>query len=355
MTVRRWMIYGAYGYSGRLIAEHAQATGLTPTLAGRNAAKTEELAAALGLESRCFGLDDPAAIADALRDVDAVVHCAGPFSTTSKPMIDACIAAGTHYFDITGEAFVFEHAHSAAVNNAATRADVIICPGIGFDVVPTDCVARSLSEAMPDAVTLELAFSGSSLFSPGTAKTMVEGMGLGTWGRRGGRLVRTGLQSRDIDFGDGPKRSMSISWGDISTAYFSTGIPDITVYIPASPKMISRARRAQWLRPLFKLGAVPSFPHSQGDKQVRGPDEEQRGRAVTRVWGEVGDASGKRLAARLSTANGYTVTQLAPIAIIEYLMASDAPSGSLTPSMLMGKDFASSLAGSTPVVFDAGS
>ncbi len=354
MTVRQWMIYGAYGYSGRLIAEHAKACGLTPVLAGRDPARTRALADALGLESRVFSLDDRNAIVDALEDIDAVVHCAGPFSTTSAPMIDACIAASTHYFDITGEAFVFEHAHSDAVSNAATRSDVIVCPGVGFDVVPTDCIARALAEAVPDAVALELAFAGGSRFSPGTAKTMVEGLGLGTWGRRGGKLIRTGVLSRDIDFGDGPRLAMSISWGDISTAYYSTRIPDITVYIPAVPKLVKRARRAQWIRPVFRLGVVQSYLKAQVDKKVRGPSDEQRAKDVTRVWGEVVDKSGRRTTARMTTANGYTVTELAPVQIIRHLMQSEAPSGSMTPSMLMGKDFASSLAGSSPIELEPG-
>jgi len=352
MTVRRWMIYGAYGYSGRLIAEHAKAKGLTPVLAGRDAAKTAALADALGFESRCFALDDRTALVAALEDIDAVIHCAGPFSATSKPMIDGCIDAGTHYFDITGEAFVFEHAHSDAVSNAAARADVIICPGVGFDVVPTDCVAKALAEAMPDAVSLDLAFAGGSRLSPGTAKTMVEGMGLGTWARRDGRLVRTGILTREIDFGAGPRRAMSISWGDISTAFHSTGIPNITVYIPAAPKMIANAKRAQWIRPLFRLGVVQSYLKSRIDKKIKGPSDEQRASDVTRVWGEVANAGGEKLAGRLTTANGYTVTQLAPVAIIEHLMAHEAPSGSLTPALLMGKDFASSLAGSSGIVIE---
>ncbi len=354
MTVKRWMIYGAYGYSGRLIAELAKAKGLAPVLAGRNPARTKTLADELDFESRVFSLDDHAAIANALKDIDAVVHCAGPFSATSRPMIDGCIAAGTHYFDITGEAFVFEHAHSPAVHDAATRADVIICPGVGFDVVPTDCVAKALAESMPDAKTLELAFSGGSRLSPGTAKTMVEGMGLGTWGRRGGRLVRTGVLTRDIDFGSGPSPAMSISWGDISTAYQSTDIPNITVYIPAKPKMIANAKRAARIRLLFKLPFVQNYLKRQVDKNVRGPSDEQRALDSTRVWGEVTNDAGDRLTARLTTANGYTVTQLAPIAIIEHLVDNEAPSGSLTPSLLMGKDFASSLEGSSPIELSKG-
>ncbi len=349
MTVRTWMIYGAYGYSGELIAKHARERGLSPVLAGRDAERTEALAAELGLPHRAFPLTDTKRLEAALADIDAVVHCAGPFSATAAPMIDACIAAGTHYFDITGEAFVFEHAHSDAVNDAATRADVIVCPGVGFDVVPTDCVARTLAEAMPDAVSLELAFDGGSRLSPGTAKTMAEGLALGTYGRRDGKLVRTGVLTREIDFGRGPRSAMSISWGDISTAFHSTRIPDITVYIPASPKRIQSAKRIAWIRPLMKLAPVQAYLKGKIERRIRGPSDEERAGDSTRVWGEVRNGAGERLTARLETANGYTVTQLAPVAIIEHLQRADAPSGSLTPSMLMGRDFASALPGSTPI------
>ena len=349
MTISQWMIYGAYGYSGRLIAERARERGLSPVVAGRSEPKTRQLAAALGLEHRVFALDDAAAVRDGLQGVQAVVHCAGPFSATSKPMIDACLATGAHYFDITGEAFVFEHAHSAAVDAAAKQAGVVVCPGVGFDVVPTDCVAKTLAEALPDATELELGFASAGRFSPGTAKTMVEGMGLGTFARRDGRLVRTGVLTREIDFGSGPRTAMSISWGDISTAYYTTSIGNITVYVPASPKMIANAKRAAWIRPLLKTGPVQNYLKRKVEAKITGPDEAQRAEATTDVWGEVRNAAGQRICARLRTANGYTVTQLAPLAIIEHLLEHEAPAGSLTPSRLMGKGFASSLEGSSAI------
>ena len=252
-------------------------------------------------------------------------------------------------FDITGEAFVFEHAHSPAVDAQAKQAGVVVCPGVGFDVVPTDCVAKTLAEALPDATELELGFASTGRFSPGTAKTMVEGLGLGTFARRAGRLVRTGIQTREIDFGGGPLTAMSISWGDISTAYYTTGIGNITVYVPAGPKMIANAKRAAWIRPLLKTGPVQNYLKRKVDSRITGPDEAQRATAGTDVWGEVSNAAGRRISARLRTANGYTVTQLAPLAIIEHLLAHDAPAGSLTPSRLMGKDFASSLEGSSAI------
>ncbi|MEO1246475.1 MAG: saccharopine dehydrogenase NADP-binding domain-containing protein [Pseudomonadota bacterium] len=349
MTLRRWMIYGAYGYSGRLIAEYAREKGLEPVLAGRNPAKTRELAALLGLEHRAFALDSTDAVTEGLRDIDAVVHCAGPFSATSEPMIEGCLNAGAHYFDITGEAFVFEHAHSKAIDERARKAGVIVCPGVGFDVVPTDCVAKTLAEALPDASELQLAFAGAGRFSPGTAKTMVEGLGHGTWARRDGKLTRTGVLTREVDFGGGPKRVMSISWGDISTAYHSTGIGNVTVYVPASRKMIANAKRAAWIRPLLKAGFVQNYLKRKIGAKIKGPDQVARARDLTQVWGEVRNPAGKRLSALLRTANGYTVTQLAPVAIVEHLRQNDAPVGSLTPSVLMGKGFAASLEGSSEI------
>lgn len=350
MPVRNWMIYGAYGYSARLIAEHAKARGLTPILAGRNAARTQVVADKLGFESRVFGLDDASAIAANLSDVDAVIHCAGPFSATSAPMLAGCLRAKTHYFDITGEMRVFEHAHSQAINTAARDAGVIVCPGVGFDVVPTDCIAKALVEALPDAVELALGFKGSMNLSPGTAKTIVENLGDGIFARRNGLLVNIPLDVRSIDYGSGPRQSMSVSWGDIATAFYTTGVRNITVYWPANDAMLRKVRLSVLLRPLLRLGFVQAALKQQIERKVRGPSEQLRNRQDVLVWGEMRNASGKTVTARMTTANGYTVTQLAPVAIIESLQNRQVAGGSTTPALLMGRDFASQLPGSSEIV-----
>lgn len=344
-----WMIYGAYGYSAQLIAEHAKDRGLAPVLAGRNPDRTRAVAEKLGFEWRAFPLDDPGAIAENLRDIDAVIHCAGPFSATSAQMIDACLRAGAHYFDITGEIEVFEHAHSAEIDFAAKEKGVIVCPGVGFDVVPTDCLAKSLAEFMPDATELAIGFQGSAAMSPGTAKTVVEKLGAGTKARRNGEIVNISLATREIDYGRGPRRSMSISWGDVSTAYYTTGIGNITAFWPASDKMIRQFRVAGNLGWLLQRRPVQNFLKRKIEQKVRGPSEEQRNDMPVHVWAEVRNASGNVATARMTTANGYTVTQLAPVAIIQHLLANDVPAGSTTPALLMGKSFASSLDGSSGI------
>jgi short subunit dehydrogenase-like uncharacterized protein len=261
-------------------------------------------------------------------------------------MLEACLAAGVHYCDITGEIGVFEYAH--ALNDKAREAGVVLCPGVGFDVIPTDCVAAYLKEALPDAERLALGFDSRSGFSPGTAKTSVEGLADGGKVRRDGRIVTVPLASgvREIDFGDGSKTAMTIPWGDVATAYYTTGIPDIEVYIPSSPKAVRRLRRLNWVRPLLGLGPVQSFLKKQVEKKVRGPSAEKRERQPTHVWGEAVNGRGERTVARILTANGYTVTLHGAVMAARHLLETDAPGGYYTPSRLMGKELITRLPGS---------
>lgn len=205
-----WMIYGANGYTGELIAREAVRRGLEPVLAGRSRDKIEPLARELGLEARGFALDDVARASEQIKGHGLVLHCAGPFSATAKPMMDACLQAKTHYLDITGEISVFELAQS--LDARARDAGVVICPGVGFDVIPTDCVAATLKAAMPDATHLSLGFDSRSGPSAGTAKTSIEGLAQGGKARENGRIVDVPLahRVRRIDFGGGEKNAMTI-------------------------------------------------------------------------------------------------------------------------------------------------
>ena len=102
------LIYGATGYTGKLIAKAASDAGARPILAGRNLEKVKRVAEPLGLAARAFDLADPAGIDAGIKDVAVVLCVAGPFSATSRPMADACLRNRVHYLDITGEIEVFE-------------------------------------------------------------------------------------------------------------------------------------------------------------------------------------------------------------------------------------------------------
>lgn len=343
------MVYGANGYSGELIAREAAGRGMRPILAGRNTERISSLASELGLDHRVFDLTSPNVVASALDGVDLVLHCAGPFSATSAPMIEGCLLAGSHYLDITGEIAVFEHAHALGAD--AQKADVVVCPGVGFDVVPTDCIAVTLKNAMPDATHLALAFESSSGLSPGTTKTAIEGLRAGGAIRRDGEIVAVpqAYEVRRIDCGNGEKQAMTIPWGDVSTAFHSTGIPNIEVFTTVPGGALRVVKGANHLGWLWRRPRVINGLQSLAGRFVEGPDEAARTDLKTYVWGEVRNSAGRTKTARVRTANGYEVTIEAPLAIVERLMSDRPTGGTYTPAQLMGPDFVTELPGSTAI------
>lgn len=342
------LLYGAYGYTGELTARIAKARGMRLILAGRDAARTAEVAQRWGMDHRVFSLDDPRAVDEGLAGVSVVLHCAGPFAHTSQPMVDACLRKRAHYLDITGEIAVFEEC--ATRDEGARAAGVMILPGAGFDVVPSDCLAAHLKARLPDATRLTLAFRGLGNVSHGTATTLVENLDAGGLVRRGGALtrVRTGELTREIDYGDGkPRMSMAIPWGDVSTAYYSTKIPDIEVYIPAPRAMRVGARALSVLGPLAGTRPVQSLLKRAVDARPAGPSDEQRARGASFLFGEVRNARGDARITRLRTPDGYSFTADSSLTILTRVLAGDFKPGFQTPSLAYGAHFVLSLEGVT--------
>jgi short subunit dehydrogenase-like uncharacterized protein len=346
-----WMIYGANGYTGRLVAAEARRQGLRPVLAGRRAGPIEAVAAELGLPARVFDLGDARAAVAALADMALVAHCAGPFAATSAPMIDACLASQTHYLDITGELDVFLAAQRRHAQ--AQAAGIVICPGVGFDVIPTDCLAAVLKAALPDATHLVLAFDARTPMSRGTARTMVESLRQGGRVRRNGAIEEVPLahRRRRVDFTGGSAMTAAIAWGDLATAFVSTGIPNIETYagMPLAAAIASRA--LDWARPLLARDPVQVLLRRLADR-MSGPSEAERNSGSARFWGEVRNAAGERRAARLETANGYRLTVDGTIMAAKCLLGRAPEGGYTTPSLLMGARCVEHLPGSTPIRMD---
>lgn len=342
---KKWMIYGANGYTGRLIAEQARRNGMRPVLAGRSEESIGSLAAETGFESRVFPLEEAKALQNALQDIAIVLHCAGPFSETSEPMIEACLKSGSHYLDITGEISVFSNAYRQT--DEARHADIVLMPGVGFDVVPTDCLAATLVNALPSATRLILAFESGGHMSPGTAKTSIEGLAGGGCVRKEGKLkwVPLAWKTRDIRFSHGKRFAVTIPWGDVFTAYISTGVPDIEVYMSAPPSAVLRMKRLRMAKPLMSMQWVQNMMKRRIERSVTGPELAERQHSQVQLWGEVSSADGRSVSATMTTPDGYDVTVTASLGIVEYLLKNDVEGGFYTPSLLMGADFAKSLPG----------
>jgi short subunit dehydrogenase-like uncharacterized protein len=339
------MIYGAYGYTGELIAREAVRRGQRPILAGRSEEKLLRLAKELSLEHLAF---DVTQANEALAGVTVLLNCAGPFSATVRLFVDACLQQRVHYVDITGEIPVFQFCHSQEAR--AKEAGILLCPGAGFDIVPTDCLAALLKEQMPDAIEVNLAFSSSSRLSHGTAKTMVEGLGKGGMIRRNGvlRPVPSGYRLRRIPFASGTRWTATIPWGDVYTVGVSTGVPNTRVYVATPLAMGLAMRAASSLRVLLKSPPVKQWLRNKVDRRYAGgPDEAARKRGHAELWGEAINSAGRRITARMTTPNGYTLTADTAVEIATHCINATETSGYTTPSLLMGSRFILSRLGVT--------
>jgi short subunit dehydrogenase-like uncharacterized protein len=339
MDTNSFLLYGANGYTGKLIASLAKEYGLTPVLAGRREEALALMAKELNTAYHVVDLNDTVKLEAVLKEFPLVLHAAGPFKNTAKQMIDACLKTNTHYIDITGEIVVYEMAKK--YNDAALKAGIMLMPGAGFDVVPTDCIALFLKNILPDANELKLAFAsvGGGL-SHGTALTMAEGMGEKSAERKDGKIIRVPLGHKGmwVDFGLKKLFVMSIPWGDISTAYTTTGIPDIVTYTGISPNTY-RLLKFQFL---FNWLLRTSFMRNKSIKKINskpaGPSDERRAKSKGLVWGEVKNVSGQTAQARLIGPDGYTLTAHTSLIIAKKILNGNFKPGYQTPAGCYGAD-----------------
>ncbi|MFA7693414.1 MAG: NAD(P)H-binding protein [Candidatus Hydrogenedentes bacterium] len=341
-----FMIYGANGYTGKHCALEALERGMRPILAGRNKEAVEALAAELNLAQRIFNLSDTVASARALEDVTLVLNCAGPFSATAAPMLDACVISKTHYLDVTGEISVFETIFRE--RDRWTQAGIAVLPGVGYDVVPSDCLAAMLKEALPDATTLRLALKNKAgHLSPGTAKTILEGVAQGVTVRRDGAFeqLTVGTLSDTIPFASGEDFAIAIPWGDVSTAFHSTGIPNIEVFTAVSEKQYKTVRRWGAYASLLQKKWIQQLAKWAVGKMISGPDETKRLEDTSEFYGLVSNESGDRVSMTMTTPNGYSLTFESAIRCAEHVLAGKVGGGAWTPSLAFGSQFIKELSG----------
>jgi short subunit dehydrogenase-like uncharacterized protein len=341
------VVYGATGYTGALIAEAMVSAGITPLLAGRNALAVEALASRLGVPWRAVSLDDARGLDALLSDATLVLHCAGPFYRTMAPMVDACLRTRTHYLDITGEIQVFETC--AARDAAARAAGVMLLPGVGFDVVPSDCLAAHTAARLPGATELVLAFHNTAGLSRGTATTMIELAHTGGMIRRDGVLARVppAFHTRTFDFGRGPRMAVTIPWGDVSTAFHSTGIGNVRVYKSASPSAVRTLKLTGFLAPLLRMPWVQRQLIARATQGGSGPDEAARRTGRSHLICEVREGTGRVAVSRLTGPEGYTMTVATAINAVRAVLARPDVSGFATPSRVFGADFVLQVPGVT--------
>ena len=330
------LVYGANGYTGRLIVERAVADGLAPIVAGRNGSEIRSLADRHGLVPRIASLDDPAFVDVMLEDVDCVVNSAGPFTDTYAPLLDACIRTGTHYVDITGEIDVFE---GVAARHADLRAaGIAALPGAGFDVVPSDCLAAHVADRVPGARELTLFIAARGAPSQGTTKTSLQSIAEPSRVRRNGVIRQLdGDPRRTFETDERSVDGLVLSWGDVATAHHSTGIPDITVMFPSDPRLARLVAAPEPVRNVLASSPARWVMSRLVERAPSGPSAERRARSSSTVIAEA--TNGTTARAKLTTPNGYELTARTAVEIGRRVAAGQVAPGFSTPSQAFGPDF----------------
>ena len=342
MIAGDFLLYGATGYTGELIARRAASLGLRPVLSGRSLASVGALAIELGLEHRIADVDDARSLDAAINALPGqnrtVLNCAGPFSHTAMQVADACMRNGAHYLDITGEIAVFEMI--ASRDKAALKAGVMLLPGVGFDVVPSDCLAAYVASRLPSATKLVIAIQGVGKISRGTMLTSIQNIGNGGAVRRDGEIVRvpSAWKSRSFVFDNKTVKLTTMPWGDVATAFYSTGIPNIEVYMMIPEGMRKMLKYGRPVLPILKRQPFNGWMQSRVRRGDPGPDEQQRARGRSRFWAEASEGSGRKFAARLSGPEGYELTVRTAIECVRRTLAGKATAGFKTPSRAFGAD-----------------
>lgn len=317
------MIYGATGYTGRMAAEHAKALGLDIVISGRNGERLESLAAQLGVPYRVFAPDAQAA--ESLHGIGALLNFAGPFAQTADALMQACIKAGVDYLDITAEINVYRLAERLGAQ--ATEAGVMLLPGVGWDVVPTDCLAMHVARRVQDPQALKVALQVAGSMSRGSALSVSEIIGTGLLARVDGLLVATpDTKPQHFDFGDGPALCAPLSFGDLVTGWHSTGIPNISMFVHITGD---------------------AFPEGDLSQLPDGPSAEQREARRARAVAEVIGADGTSARSVIETLNGYTYTPLAAVEAARRVLGGERRPGFETPARVFGIGFAETIAGTT--------
>lgn len=331
------LIYGSYGFVGDLVAREALERGPKPILAGRDREQLVEQARELECPARRFGLDDPAVVAEALEDVDCVLNCAGPFSNTAEPLVEGCVRTGTQYVDITGEIPVIERIRGW--DEAAADAGVTLLPAAGFSAVPMDCLAAHLVDRLPEASALAMGVDSFRVPSGGTLETVLEGVDTGGAVYRHGQLeyVPAAWHTRDIDFGRGTRPGTTMPLGDVSTAHYTTGVPNVDVYavMPQPARLALKSHR--YLAPLLAASPVRRPLKRLAGLVREGPSERARERGSAHIWGEA-RTDDERVVSRLQTPDPYVVTVDAAVTVARRVLAGEADDGFRTPAGAFGSD-----------------
>lgn len=314
------LVYGASGYVGKLFAEQVRTEGLPIVLSARKPFAAD-------FPVRIFSLNDRDEILKNIADVKLLINLAGPFASTNCALIEACIKNGSHYIDIAGEAS--ELATAYQYNNSAKNAGIMLMPGAGFGVAPTDIAAHLAKEKLPDATHLIIAYITIGNASRGTLKTVLTNI------NKEGVLLRNGIYEkampafRQFVFATKNKKHKLVynPWrGDLFSAKMSTGIQNIQTYSNFPGFVVQMMQgKMLWLRDLILKRFIKFLPEGPSHKQLK------KGKTI--CYAEVTNQQNNKAMSTITGPEAYLFTAQILLAITQRIMRDDFAAGYQTPSL----------------------
>ena len=333
------LIYGAYGFTGTGISELASEYGISPVLAGRNESKLKPLADSLGYDYVVLPLENNHNnLVKVLKHFEIVLHIAGPYTYTAKSMLDAVVEAGTHYVDLTGENHVIQAELDR--DEEFRRANIMVMPAVGYDVVPTDCLNVYVADKISQPTQLTVIINGSytaadgAQTSRGTLKSGLEMLGRPLLKRENGKMVAMATPELIYRNENGREQTLlQIPWADMITSYISTGIPNIEVF------QVQDGQLPKWLLRVAQADAGRRVLGWMIDNFApEGPSPDAQENRQTRIVSTVSNAIGETASAALITPEAYVLTFHSTLIIAQRVIDGQWEPGFQTVGAVYGPD-----------------
>ncbi len=333
---KKWMIYGAYGFTGSLLAKIAADKGFKPVLAGRDALKTKRLALSLGLDFKVFSLDEDSIIEKNLKDIDLLYNLAGPYCKTAPTMVEACLRTKTHYMDLTGDIEIYDFLYS--LDKVAIENEILIMPGVGFNVIATECVAAHTVQKLSTCDHLDIVMATQAKPSKGTFKQMIALLPRGGYEIENHELKRRNIGKSDIKikYPDKRRTPFSIPIGELIACHKSLNIANIRVHYAMS---------SSWVRMTeTMIDIIAKFSGKNYGKKVlsnfasnyiKGPDETSMLHDKAYVYAKASSDLGVYAETMIKTPEPYYFTALITLKVIQKVLDGEYK-GALTPVEAFG-------------------
>ncbi|MFP3905852.1 MAG: saccharopine dehydrogenase family protein [Acidimicrobiales bacterium] len=336
-------MFGATGYTGRLVTATLVEQGARPVVAGRHRDALARLADDHGgLEVGVADAGEPRSVRALIEAGDVLVTTVGPFSLLGHAALDAAIDAGAHYVDSTGEAGFIRHVMGTAAARAEQRGSALLC-AFGFDFVPGHLAAALAVEAAGVGVReLQIVYSGLGTgLSSGTRASARVLLADQTHKLEHGQVVErpTGRDVTTVEL-DGRRQHLLLAGGTepLTATRQWPGTESVSVWLDLGPA--AWLVKASWfaLPALMAIPPVGARARRVGGTTGTGPSAEERARSTSTVTALARDATGRELArGRVTGPNPYDITATTMAAgALELATRGASRAGALGPLELFG-------------------